>query len=140
MSESDVPDVGFCGAAEAYFVARTDDGEPLRVEMRACRLGRESRLPHGLVRTPDDATFGGRALQVRFRCAGDGRARGYFFARDAANQQGRREEHWWTVAYTDHGGETRESKFRGTLHAYREQENPPNKWTFFGTIRVRMPP
>lgn len=136
MSEDGAPDMGFCGAAEAYFVVETPDGDLLHVELLACGLGRRLRPLTGVSYTRPAE----QGLYLRFKCAGDGRARGYFFARYVVDKEGRRGEHAWAVSYTDHDGKARESKFRGTLLIYKEREDAPNKWKFFGAIKVATPP
>lgn len=141
MSGDGVPDVAFCGFADAYFVVETSDGDSLHATLVGCSLVRMSgSQPGDPAVPPDGSTPREPGLYVRFKCITDGRARGYFYDRAVLGRKGGHREHDWKVEYTGHDGKTRQSRFRGTMSGYKEKEKSPNKWWFFGTIRVRMPP
>lgn len=133
MSGDDKLDLGFFNSGDAYFVIETPDGESLHVALAGCGLSRSNSPPPGAPRLKEPG------VDVRFRCIGDDRGRGYFFARSVVEKSGRLREHAWVVEYTSRDGITRQSRFRGTLRNYREQERPRNEWRFFGTIRIALP-
>jgi len=137
MGDAGVPDMGFIGSVDRYFVIEVPDGESLHAELSDYRAERVLEGAPAIAREGDPAREPG--LYIHFRCASDERAHGYFFSRSVVNNRGPK-EHAWIIEYTRRDGTVGQSRFRGTLHDYRRRKIPnKNRWAFLGTIRVPLP-
>lgn len=124
---------GLVPTADAYFLVETQDGETLHALITGSKIGsRLARDPHN--DNPDPVDDIGH--HFRFKCSGDSRAGGYFFARSVLRDDGTSPECEWILESSVKDRNPKQYKFVGALYDYRELPLSNSESEFFGTIKI----
>lgn len=126
---------GLAPTADAYFVARTQDGETLHVLITGSDIGSRFELDP---RKDNTDPVNGLGHHFRFRCTGDRKAGGYFFAKSVLQGDGKPPECEWIMESSVKGRLPKQYRFVGRLYGYEELPASDSKSTFSGTIMIPL--